>query len=384
MGKRMIYLDNAATTLVKPAFVYDSVIEAARAFSNMGRGASRMSIKTSQAAYDARAELAGLFHIENPLQIGFTKNATEALNVGMYGLLQEGDHVVTTVCEHNSVLRPLFRMKEDKHVEFSLVACGPNGDISPQDIRKAVRKDTRMIVMTHVSNVTGTIFDIEEIGHIAKDCGAVFFLDTTQSAGVWGIDVNTANIDMLAFTGHKYLFSLQGIGGLYVRAGMKLKPLLLGGSTSESAELTPKPDMPELTEAGTQNMPGIWSLKKSVEFIRQNIKTIQAKEEELTEYFLLRIKEISFVQVLGRQTAQNRSALFSLISKDYDLHEMADFLEEHYGIVVRVGLHCAPLIHTYIGSEKAGTLRVSMSYFNERSDIDILIDGLKDFKRHQG
>ena len=376
----MIYLNNAATTLVKPDCVYDAFMEAAKSFSNMGRGVSRMSIKTSQAAYEARSELAGLFHIGNPLQIGFTKNATEALNVGIYGLLEKGDHVVTTVCEHNSVLRPLFRMKKDRDIDITLVKCDRNGDVSPEDIRKSMRKNTRLIVMTHVSNVTGTMFDIEVIGRIAKEHGAVFFLDTTQSAGVWDIDVNVANIDMLAFTGHKYLFSFQGMGGLYVKEGIKLKPLLVGGSTFESTEMTPEPDMPELTEAGTQNMPGIWSLKKSVEFVKKNRQLIQAKEKELTEYFLKRIKEVSFIKVLGRQTAENRAALFSLIS-EYDLHDIAEFLEEHFGIVVRVGLHCAPLIHSYIGSEKTGTLRVSMAYFNELSDIDVLIRGLKEFEQ---
>lgn len=379
MEQKVIYLDNAATTLVKPDCVYEAFTEAAKSYSNMGRGASQMSIRTSQAAYEARAEIAGLFNIDDPLKIGFTKNATEALNVGIYGLLEKGDHVVTTVCEHNSVLRPLFRMKKDRGVDITLVECNKNGEVSPEDIRKAVRKNTRLIVMTHVSNVTGTIFDIVETGRIAKECGAVFFLDATQSAGVWEIDVVKANIGMLAFTGHKYLFSFQGIGGLYVKEGIKLKPLLLGGSTSESAELTPEPDMPELTEAGTQNMPGIWSLKSSVQFVKQNIESIQAKEKELTAYFLERIKEIPFIKVLGSQTEENRAALFSLISDEYDLHDIADFLEERYGIVVRVGLHCAPLIHSYIGSEKTGTFRVSMSYFNELSDIDTFISGLKDF-----
>ena len=381
MENSVIYLDNAATTLVKPDCVFDAFFEAAKSFSNMGRGVSRMSIKTSQAAYEARAELAGLFHVENPLRIGFTKNATEALNVGIYGLLENGDHVVTTVCEHNSVLRPLFRMKKDRDVDITLVECDRNGDVLPLDIRKAVRKNTRLIVMTHVSNVTGTVFDIDEIGRIARECGAVFFLDATQSAGVWDIDVNAANISMLAFTGHKYLFSFQGMGGLYVKEGIKIKPLLLGGSTFESTELTPLPDMPELTEAGTQNMPGIWSLKKSVEFIQQHRDLIQAKEKELTAYFLTRIKEVPFMKLLGTQTAENRAALFSLISDEYDLHDIAEFLEAHYGIVVRVGLHCAPLIHAYIGSEGTGTLRISMSYFNELSNIDMLIRGLKDFRR---
>ena len=347
----------------------------------MGRGVSQMSIKTSQAAYEARSELASLFHIGNVLQIGFTKNATEALNVGIYGLLEKGEHVVTTVCEHNSVLRPLFRMKKDRGVDLTLVQCDRNGDVSPEDIRKAVRKNTRLIVMTHVSNVTGTMFDIEAIGCIARECGAAFFLDSTQSAGVWDIDVNAANIDMLAFTGHKYLFSFQGMGGLYVNEGIKLKPLLVGGSTFESTDLIPEPDMPELTEAGTQNMPGIWTLKKSVEYVRQNREFIQMKEKELTAYFLERIKEVPYIKVLGRQTAENRAALFSLVSHEYALHDIAGFLEERYGIVVRVGLHCAPLIHAYIGSEKTGTLRVSMSCFNKLSDIDTLIHGLKDFTR---
>ncbi len=381
MENDLIYFDNAATTLKKPECVYSAFIDAAKSFSNMGRGVSALSIRTSQAAYDTREEIAGLFHIGNPLRIGFTKNATEALNVGIFGLLNSGDHVVSTVCEHNSVLRPLFRIQKDRGVQVTLVECSRDGDISPEDIRKAVRKDTRLIVMTHVSNVTGTVFDIKEIGRIAKENNIVFFLDATQSAGVWDIDVDEAGIDMLAFTAHKHLFSFQGLGGLYVRAGIRLKPLMLGGSTFDSTVLDPELDMPELTEAGTQNMPGIYSLKKSIGFIQSHRERIQAKEAELTAYFLKRIKEILYMKVLGRQTADGRTALFSLISEKYDIRDIAEYLEERFNIVVRVGLHCAPLIHSFIGSEKSGTLRVSLSCFNELWEIDKLIDGLKEFAR---
>ncbi len=378
----MIYLDNAATTLVKPETVYEAFVQAAKSCSNMGRGVSRLSIHTSQAAFEAREEIAGLFHIGNALRVGFTKNATEALNVGIFGLLNHGDHVVTTVCEHNSVLRPLYRMEKDRGVQITAVACDENGDISPEDIRRAIRSNTKLIVMTHVSNVTGTVFDIEAIGRIANESGIVFFLDATQSAGVLDIDVKRMNIDILAFTAHKYLFAFQGLGGLFVREGLKLKPLLLGGSTFDSSELYPEPDMPELTEAGTQNMPGILSLKESVRFVKDHIDDIQSKEMRLVRHFLARIKEINYLRLLGRQTESDRIALFSLISDKYDIHDIAEFLEERYRIVVRVGLHCASLIHGYIGSGKTGTLRVSLSYFNETSQIDTLIEGLKAFERY--
>jgi selenocysteine lyase/cysteine desulfurase len=233
--------------------------------------------------------------------------------------------------------------------------------------------------MTHVSNVTGSIFDIRAVGKIARDAGALFFLDAAQSAGVLDIDVQRDNIDMLAFTAHKYLFALQGLGGLYVREGIGLKPLIVGGGTGNSLELDPKLEMPDILEAGTQNLPGIAALQKAIEFVESNHDKIRKKEAELTEYFLQRMEEIPFLKLLGRQNSDGRVSLFSLVSDEYPVQDIAGFLEDRYGIVVRTGVQCAPLIHRYIGSEKEGTFRVSLSYFNEKEEIDVLVKGLQEF-----
>jgi cysteine desulfurase family protein len=381
MGKELIYLNNGATSLMKPECVYDAFLTAARNFSNMGRGVSTLSMETGRAALCARESIAALFNIENPLRVGFTKNATEALNAGIFGLLKAGDHVISTAGEHNSVLRPLMRVQDVRGVESTLLPVDGLGRISPESFKKALRANTKMIVMSHVSNVTGNIFDIREVGKIAHSCGALFFLDAAQSAGVLDIDVERDNIDMIAFTAHKYLFAFQGLGGLYLREGVPMEPLILGGGTSGSADVRPKLDMPELVEAGTQNMPGIAALDASVRFMMENWEAIQKKEGELTRYFLKRIKEADGLKMLGEPDAQNRIALFSLVSDRYSILDLATFLDEERGIETRLGLHCAPLIHKYIGSEKTGTLRVSLCYFNEKEEIDALTDAIRDFEK---
>lgn len=375
----MIYLNNSATTLKKPDAVYDAFVNASKSLSNMGRGASALAIQTSRAVFDAREKIAGMMGIPNPLRIGFTKNATEALNAGICGLLQSGDHVISTVCDHNSVLRPLFRLEKEQGVEITLIPCDSLGEMDPQDFKKALKPNTKMIVMTHVSNVTGNIFDIAAVGAVARENGILFFVDASQSAGVLNIDVQADSIDLLAFTAHKYLFGLQGLGGLYVREGVSIRPLMLGGGTGDSLETHPNPDMPEILEAGTVNMPGIVALGSAVDFIQENRAAIRQKETELIGCFLTRIREIPCIKMLGRQDSAKRVALFSLVCEKYAIQDIAAYLEEHYGIVVRTGFQCAPLIHSYLGSEKTGVLRVSLSYFNEKSEIDRFIEGLKAF-----
>jgi cysteine desulfurase family protein len=375
----MIYFNNGATSLVKPDIVYEAFIDASKTLSNMGRGVSSLSIQTSRKVYQARQSVAKLFKVENPLNIGFTKNATEALNVAIYGHLKEGDHVVTTVSEHNSVLRPLFRLKEIRNISITLVECDEFGNITPDDIQDAIKSNTSLVVMSHVSNVTGNIFNIKRIGEIVKKSSALFLVDVAQSAGIIDIDVNRDSIDMLAFTGHKYLFSLHGLGGLYVKDGIELEPLLLGGGTFDSTNLTPKPPMPELVEAGTQNISGIICLGVSCDYIIANKEAILIKEQELVDYFLKQIQGIGFLKLLGTKINDKRVALFSFVSDKYDLHDVAEYLDEEHQIIVRTGLQCAPLIHKYIGSGKTGILRVSLAYFNETHEIDKLISALEKF-----
>jgi cysteine desulfurase family protein len=379
MGRKIVYLNNGATTLKKPACVYDAFLNAAQNFSNMGRGVSSLSIETSRAALSARESIAGLFGIKNPLRVGFVKNATEALNAGIFGLLKSGDHVISTVGEHNSVLRPLMRVQDTRGVEVTLLPVDRMGRVFPSDFKKALQKNTKMIVMSQVSNVTGNVFDIRSIGEIAKNHGALFFLDAAQSAGVLDIDVERDNIDLLAFTGHKYLFAFQGMGGLYLREGIPMQPLIVGGGTSSSFEVRPVLDMPELVEAGTQNMPGIEALRASVGFVSGHMEEIARKEAELTRYFIEKIARIDGLQMLGEPGTQERVALFSLISNRVSILDLAEFLDEEKGIETRLGLHCAPMIHRFIGSEKTGTLRISLCFFNEKEEIDLLMDAMREF-----
>ena len=380
----MIYFNNSSTTIKKPQPVYNAFVQASQNLSNMGRGASKLSIKSSEAAYESREAVARLFHIQNPLQTGFTKNATEALNVGICGCLENGDHVITTVCEHNSVLRPLFRMEKERGVEVTLIPCGRDGGIEPADFEKVLKKNTKMIVMTHVSNVTGSIFNMRAVGKIARDACVLFFLDAAQSAGVLEIDVQRDNIDMLAFTAHKYLFSFQGLGGLYVREGIHLNPLIVGGGTGNSLELDPKLEMPDIIEAGTQNLPGIVALQRSIEFIESNQERIKEQEYVLKEHFLERMQEVFYLKILGDLDMNKRVSLFSMVSDEYSIQDIAEYLEDQYGIVVRTGVQCAPLIHRYIGSEKEGTFRVSLSYFNEKEEIGVLTEALRKFPENSG
>jgi cysteine desulfurase family protein len=379
MGREIIYLNNGATSLIKPACVYDAFLDAAKGLSNMGRGSSSLSIETMRRALAAREALAALFCIKSPLRIGFVKNATEALNAGIFGCLKTGDHVISTVGEHNSLLRPLMRVQDTRGVKVTLLPVDKDGRIFPDDFKKAIRKNTKMIAMSHVSNVTGNVFDIRAVGKIAREAGALFFLDAAQSAGVKDIDVERDNIDMMAFTAHKYLFAFQGLGGLYLREGVSMEPLILGGGSSGSFDVRPHLTMPELVEAGTQNMPGIAALDASVRFILENREAIAQKEDELTRYFLLRIAEEKSLTVLGEPSAQNRAALFSLVSRRYSILDLAAFLDENRGIETRLGGHCAPLLHRHLGSEKTGTLRISLCYFNEKREIDALMEGIRAF-----
>lgn len=381
MGRKLIYFNNSATTLIKPDGVYDAFVRASKTLSNMGRGVSALSIQTSRTVLDAREIAAGLFGITNPLRLGFTKNATEALNTGICGLLGKGDHVISTVCDHSSVLRPLFRLQKEQGVDVTLIPCDNRGELDTQDFEKALRFNTKMIVMPHASNVTGSVFDIAAIGALARKNGVLFFVDASQSAGVFPIDVQRDNVDLLAFTGHKYLFGLQGTGGLYVREGVSLRPLMLGGGTASPPDTGLKPDMPDALEAGTINTPGVVALARAIRFVQENWGEIQKKEAELTACFLEGIRKTPAFKVLGRQSGLKRTAVFSLASDSYDLQDVSEYLEERHNIVVRTGTQCAPLIHAYLGSGNAGVLRVSLSFFNRISEVETFMEGLRLFCR---
>ncbi len=368
-------MDNAATSFPKPEATLAAMISYQRNVgASPGRSGHGRSIEAGRAVYETREALARLFSIPDPLRIALTKNATEALNIALQGGLEAGDHVVTSGMEHNSVMRPL-RFLETQGVEVTVVSCSSGGELDPEDIRKALRKNTKMVVLTHASNVTGTILPVEEVGAILRERGDVLFcVDAAQTAGAVPIDVQKMNIDLLAFTGHKSLFGPQGTGGLYVREGLEkeIKPLMMGGTGSRS-EFESQPDfMPDIYESGTSNAIGLCGLGAGAEFIlEQTVDAIRRKEEELTSLFLKQLEDWDDrVTVYGSRRAAGQTAVVSFNIKDITPSDAALFFEERYGILCRPGLQCAPAAHRTIGTFPQGTIRFSFGFFHTPQDVE--------------
>jgi cysteine desulfurase family protein len=371
----MIYLDNAATSFPKPGEMMEAMEKYQREIgANPGRSGHGRSIDAGRVLYDTREALARLFNVEDPLRIALMKNSTEALNIALLGSLRSGDHVITTAMEHNSVMRPL-RHLETCGVTVCVIPCAPCGEVDPDDIRKAFRKNTKVVVMTHASNVTGTIMPIEEVGARVREREDVMFcVDAAQTAGSLPIDVQKTGIDLLAFTGHKSLYGPQGTGGLYIRKGLdkKITPLLMGGTGSRS-EFEEQPDfMPDKYESGTPNTIGFAGLQAGLAFIaRQTIESIRAHEEALTARFLKRLNAFGDdVKIYGPNDASRQTPVVSFNLKDISPSEAAMFFEEERGILCRPGLHCAPSAHRTIHTFSAGTVRFSFGFFNTAVEAD--------------
>ena len=377
----VIYLDNAATSFPKPPGVTAAMINYQQTIgASPGRSGHGLSIEAGRVVYEARERLASLFNVDDPLQIALTKNATEALNIAIQGVLQPGDHVITTAMEHNSVMRPL-RFLEARGVELSMIPCSAGGELDPGDIHSAFRKNTKMVVLTHASNVTGTIMPLSAVGSIIKERGAVLFcVDAAQTAGALPIDAEKMAIDLLAFTGHKSLYGPQGTGGLYIRKGLEKRicPLMMGGTGSRS-EFEQQPDfMPDKFESGTPNTIGLAGLGAGVAFIlEQTIAEIRAKEERLTARFLDHLKALEKdVTVYGPGDAAKQTAVVSFNLKNITPSSAALYFEENGGILCRPGLHCAPSAHRTLGSFPYGTIRFSFGFFNTDSDVDLAADAI--------
>jgi len=374
----MIYFDNAATSWPKPENVLSAMEKCMREYgANPGRGGHKMALEAGRVIFKARESIAKLFNIKNPMNVIFTLNTTEALNLGIKGLLRPGDNVITTSMEHNSVIRPLKAL-EETGVEVTIVNCNQEGYLNPDDIKKAIKPNTRLIVITFASNVTGTVMPVEEVGKIAREKGIVFMVDAAQGAGIFDIDVEKMNIDLLAFPGHKALLGPQGTGGLFIREGINLKPLKEGG-TGSSSEMITQPDIvPDKYESGTPNTVGIAGLSAGVEFIlEKGIHNIRRKEEELTEYMLEGLKEIGNIKIYGPKSAKDRAAVISINIGEMDSGEVSYILDRVYGIATRAGLHCAGLAHRTIGSFNQGTVRFSFGYFNTKEEVDSALDALR-------
>jgi cysteine desulfurase family protein len=375
----VIYLDNAASSWPKPDETWQAMEHFMRFVgANPGRSGHRLSVEAGRILIEARDALAELFGIDDPLRIVFTRNATESLNLAIHGILKPGDHCITTSMEHNSVMRPL-RALEQKGLELTVVPSSPQGELDPQGVEKAIKKNTRLIVTTHASNVVGTLMPVADVGEIARAHGIPFCIDAAQTAGAYLIDVEAMKIDLLAFTGHKSLYGPQGTGGLYLREGLeeKLDPLMRGGTGSRS-ESQEQPDfMPDKYESGTPNTVGVAGLGAGARFcLAQGVAHIRAKEEGLTRMLIEGLKSISGVTLYGCGDAKRQVAICSFTIHDRSPSEITMELDEKFGIMSRPGLHCAPAAHQTINTSPQGTVRLSPGYFNTEEDIAVALEAV--------
>jgi len=379
---KTVYLDNAATSFPKPDDVLSAMINYQQEIgASPGRSGHGRSIDAGRIVYETRELLSRLFRISDPLQIVLTKNSTEALNIVLKGALKPGDHVITSSMEHNSVMRPL-RWLESRGVDLSLIPCSPRGELDPGDIRQFLRHNTKMVILTHASNVTGTIMPIEAIGSLVKEKGDILFcVDAAQTAGVVPIDVQKAAIDLLAFSGHKSLFGPQGTGGLYIRKGLenKVDPLMTGGTGSRS-EFEAQPDfMPDKYESGTPNTIGCAGLYAGVSFVlERTVEGVRAVEEKLMARFLSQMADMpGSLKIYGPNDAFKQTAVVSFNIDGISASDAALHFEERYGILCRAGLHCAPSAHHTLGTFPGGAIRFSFGYFNTNQDVDTAVEAVR-------
>lgn len=373
----MIYLDNGATSFPKPMGMLRAMHESMRDYcGNPGRSGHRMSMKTGEEVYKARSELGKLFHIGDSSRIIFTCNTTEALNLGIKGVLQSGDHVITSAMEHNSVLRPLKAL-ERSGVETAIVRCAGDGTLNIEQLKKEIRPNTKLIVCTHASNVTGTIMPVRQIGELARQRNILFMLDAAQSAGSLPIDVNVMNIDMLAVPGHKGLLGPMGTGLLYIRENVRLKPLKEGGTGTRSKELDQPLECPEGYEAGTVNAPGIIGLGYSADYVsRLGVENIRDYEEELIGILDNALRNMNGVTLYGPWNGRRKTGITAFNLKNTGCEEVCDKLSAYYGIASRGGFHCAALAHKTIGTYDIGAVRLSVGPFNTKREIKTAIEAI--------
>jgi cysteine desulfurase family protein len=385
MSETIIYLDNAATSHPKP----EGVIQAMAAFmrdvgGNPGRSGHRLSIEAGRVVFEAREKIAALFGIRDSSRVIFGQNATEAINLGLKGLLRSGDHVITSSMEHNSVMRPL-RALEREGIELTVVPCSREGFLGPEKIQEAIRKNSRLVILNHGSNVVGTLLPISEVGGVCRKHGLLFLVDAAQTAGVIPMDMERNRIDLLAFTGHKALFGPQGTGGLVIgeRVNEKnIEPLKRGGTGSRS-ELEEQPDfLPDLCESGTPNTVGLAGLRAGVEYVVGiGLEKIRIHERDLTQQLIQGLLAIPEAVVYGSGDAKKQCATVSFNLKNWAPSDLSFRLDEEFGILTRVGLHCAPAAHRTIGTFPKGTVRVSMSYLNTEEEITQTLQAVKTLAR---
>jgi len=377
------YLDNAATSWPKPPGVAEAMVRCVQEdAANPGRGSHAMAVRASRIVFEARKRLAKLFHVHNPNDIAFTLNTTHALNMAILGLLQPGDHVIASSLEHNSIRRPLEALKRLRHIEVDYVPTNGKGELDPNRVEAAFRSNTRLVAVTHSSNLLGTIVPIRELGEISFRKGAKLLVDAAQSAGSLPIDVQEMHIDLLAFPGHKGLMGPQGTGGLYIHPELALEPLMYGGTGSSSESPEQPSARPDRYEAGTPNTVGIAGLSAGVNYVlEQTTQRIEEKERRLTDKLHEGLLQVPGISVLGPDLGQQRTALVSFVIEGVDPSETAFILDQQFGIAVRSGFHCTPLGHETAGTLETGAVRASPGYFTKDSEIEAFVEAVKEISR---
>ncbi|MBP3493431.1 MAG: aminotransferase class V-fold PLP-dependent enzyme [Oscillospiraceae bacterium] len=373
----MIYLDNAATTRTKPQAVIDAVVQAMQTMGNSGRGAHDDALSASRIIYDTRVKLAALFGCDAPERVIFTSNSTEALNIAISGLFSPEDHVISTDCEHNSVLRPLYR-----HGNVSFVPADAQGQLDYSEFGKLLRPNTQAVVCTHASNLTGDLLDLERISAFCRENGLLFVVDASQTAGVIPIDMTQLGIDVLCFTGHKSLMGPQGTGGLCIAKGVELRPFKVGGTGVQTYAQEQPAEYPTRLEAGTLNSHGIAGLNAALNYINAiGMDTIRQKEIALAKRFYELVTGIDGVTVYGDFSSWDRAAIVTLNIRDLDSAQVSDYLSEYFGIATRPGGHCAPRLHQALGTVERGAVRFSFGWHNTEYDVDMAVRAIAEVAR---
>ena len=372
---RNVYLDNGATSYPKAPGVAESMAEyILNVGTNVNRGAYSSSFKAENTVYETRELLCELFHFNKPENVIFTKNITESMNVLLKGLLKENDHAVVSSMEHNAVMRPLNKLNK---VEYTKVICNEKGELNIEDVKKAIKDNTKAIIMTHASNVCGTVLDLEKVGQVCKKHNLFFIIDSAQTAGFQDIDFQKFNADAIGFTGHKGLLGPQGIGGFIVndRINNEMTTFIEGGTGSLS-DTEIQPDyMPDKFEAGTLNIPGIYGLNASLKYLLKNgVKNIREKEIYLLSRFIDGILNIENIKLIGKTATLDRTGILSIDFINNDNGIVSHELGKEYGIMTRSGMHCAPSAHKTFGTFPKGTVRFSVSHFTTMEEVDYAID----------
>ena len=374
----MIYLDNAATTLQKPEAVIEAVCTAMRTFGNCGRSVHAGALNAGRAVFETRKKLARLFGCDQPERVCFTRNSTEALNLAVSGLFSPGDHVLSTDCEHNSVLRPLYRL-EKQGVEVDFLPADRNGNLDYADFSRLLRGNTKAVVCTHASNLTGNLLSLEKIGAFCRENGLLLIVDASQTAGVFPIDMRKLGISVLCFTGHKGLLGPQGTGGLCVAEGVEIRPFIVGGTGVQTYLRSQPESYPTRLEAGTLNGHGLAGLSAALDYIEKTgPDTIRRHDQALAERFLSGVRQLPGVTLYGDFSAPERAPIVSLNLDGWDSSELADVLACDYDIAVRGGAHCAPRLHEALGTAERGAVRFSFGWFNTTQDTDAAVAALRE------